>query len=125
MDTEVETVSRGRGSFILDEMADKCAFEWEGGSQEVSLPKAVEDGVALQAAVEQDGIHLILHPHGTAANEQLGLTVSCHGVQKDFQILSSNSISSGACRTRRMRLWERTLTLMLFLRKRTSRFAFG
>ncbi len=89
---KAETQSRGRGSFILDEMADKCTFEWEGGSQEVSLPKAVEDGVALQATVEQDGIHLILHPHGTAANEQLGLTVSCHGVQKDFQILSSNSV---------------------------------
>ncbi|MBO4613030.1 MAG: hypothetical protein J5671_07685 [Bacteroidaceae bacterium] len=97
VDAEAETVSRGRGTFLLDltdlsadEVAKKVSFTWDGGTQEFALPKAVEDGVALQATVESDGIHIALAPHGTAAAEKLGLTASCHGVLKDFQTISSN-----------------------------------
>lgn len=85
------TVSRGRGVINLDGMTEKAVFEWDGNSQEVELPKPVTDGVALQAKVEADGIHLQLYNRGTAAQEPLGLTVSCRGVQKDFQTLPASA----------------------------------
>lgn len=88
---KADVQSRGRGVINLDEMAENGVFEWDGHRQEVSLPKAVEDGVALQATVGQDGIHIQLHPHGTAAREQLGLTASCRGIQKDFQELGQGT----------------------------------
>jgi len=91
---KAETQSRGRGSFILDGTVGKCTFEWEGGTQEFSLPQAVEDGVAMQATVETDGVHIHLHTHGTASREALGLTASCHGVQKDFQELGQGTTLS-------------------------------
>lgn len=86
-DQNAETFNRGRGAFFTDGMAEKCTFKWEGGTQEVRLPKPVQEGVALQADVQADGIHLTLFAKGKAAQEPLGLTVSSHGVQKDFQQL--------------------------------------
>ncbi|MBQ8052001.1 MAG: hypothetical protein IJ197_10615 [Bacteroidaceae bacterium] len=88
----VETVSRGRGVFETDGTAMKAVFEWEGGSASVNLPKAVADGVAMQASVEDDGIHVRLHRAGTAAAEPLGLTASCHGVQQDFQTIDGDEL---------------------------------
>ena len=88
----VETVSRGRGVFETDGTATKAVFEWEGGSASVNLPKAVADGVAMQASVEDDGIHVRLHRVGTAAAEPLGLTASCHGVQQDFQTIDGDEL---------------------------------
>ena len=94
LNIEAETISRGRGMFTLEGTAGKALFEWEGGTEEVSLPKAVEDGVALQAEVGADGIRLQLRTHGTAASEPLGLTASCHGIQKDFQQLGQGATLS-------------------------------
>ncbi len=98
IDIEASTESRGRGSFDLDlsgisadEMVRNASFTWDGGTQEVKLPKAVEDGVAMQATVEEDGIHVALTPHGAASSEQLGLTASCHGVLKEFQTIATNT----------------------------------
>ena len=84
-EAEAETKNRGRGVISIDEMGNNCTFEWEGGQVEVPLPKPVTDGVAIQASVETDGIHVALYPHGSAAAEPLGLTASCHGVQKHFE----------------------------------------
>ena len=95
VDTETETMSRGRGAFVVTPSSEerlKATFTWDEGSQEVDLPKAVEDGVAMQTTVEADGIHVALARHGSAAQEQLGLTASCHGVMKDFQTISSDKI---------------------------------
>ena len=93
LDVMVETENRGRGTFVVTPTAGKrltATFTWEGGSERFDLPKAVTDGVALQASVESDGIHVRLHKAGVAQNEPLGLTVSCHGVQKDFQTLTTD-----------------------------------
>ena len=92
---EAETVSRGRGTFVITPNSGeklKATFAWEGGSQEFELPQVDEDGVALQATVGTDGIHVALSSHGAAASEQLGLTVSCHGVQQDFQEVTDNNL---------------------------------
>lgn len=92
---EAETVSRGRGTFVITPNSGeklKATLAWEGGSQEFELPQVDEDGVALQATVGTDGIHVALSPHGAAASEQLGLTVSCHGVQQDFQEVTDNNL---------------------------------
>ena len=93
--SEMETVSRGRGAFVITPAAGEkitATFTWDGGSQEVELPQAVFDGVAMQARVETDGIHIDLSPEGRAAYEELGITASCHGVMKDFQPISSREI---------------------------------
>ncbi|MBQ8969515.1 MAG: hypothetical protein IJ064_07285 [Bacteroidaceae bacterium] len=90
---EAETQSRGRGTFVVTPSAEErltATFTWEGGSEDFKLPKAVADGVALQASVEADGVHVHLRRAGTAVGEPLGLTASCHGVQKDFQTLQSD-----------------------------------
>lgn len=98
IDIDAETVSRGRGMFMLDlsnisadGTGQKCTFTWDGGSQTFNLPKVVEDGVAIQASMGEDGVHVRLHPHGRTAQEPLGLTASCHGVQKDFQTIDINA----------------------------------
>ena len=93
LNVEAETQSRGRGSFVITPPASgtlKGTFEWEGRSQIVELPKTVPDGVALQATVTDDGIHVRLHRAGVAAMDTLGLTASCHGLLKDFQTLDGN-----------------------------------
>ncbi len=84
------TVSRGRGSFLWDGTSTKATFRWSGGEETFPLPRPVEDGVALQARVESDGIHVKVFPRGSAAREPLGLTASCHGVQKDFRVLTES-----------------------------------
>lgn len=92
---EVETQSRGRGSFLFTPSlgeSDEALFEWEGGSQTIVLPKSVEDGVAMQATVETDGVHVSLFLQGKATKEELGLTASIHGVLKDFQVIASNNL---------------------------------
>ncbi len=87
IDSETEVQSRGRGVFVITpsigEKVD-ATFEWNDGNQTFRLPKAVADGVAMQTDVEPDGIHVLLHRAGSAVQEPLGLTASCHGVQKDF-----------------------------------------
>ena len=90
---EAETESRGRGVFVITPAEGEkleATFEWDGGSQTVALPSRVENGVALQANVAEDGIHVSLQCTGTAAQETLGLTASCHGIQKDFINLNPN-----------------------------------
>lgn len=90
---EAETQSRGRGTFVVTPVAGEeltATFTWEGGSEDFRLPKAMADGVALQATMEADGVHVHLQRVGTAVGEPLGLTASCHGVQKDFQTLQGD-----------------------------------
>ena len=97
---EVETMSRGRGVLVLsaedctaetfDELAENTIFQWGDNVQKVNLPKAVEDGVAIQANVESDGIHVVLYPHGIANHQKLGITASCHGIQCDFQVVDGS-----------------------------------
>ena len=88
----VETVNRGRGAFETDGTDRKAIFEWEDGNQSFDLPKTVPDGVAMQATVADDGIHVRLHKAGVAATEVLGLTASSHGVLKDYQTLTGDEI---------------------------------
>ncbi len=86
------TEGRGRGSFLLDCKEGeqyRASFTWEGNTQTASLPQVRKDGCAMQASVGEQGIHLEIQSRGTASNELLGLTASCHGVMKDFQVLGS------------------------------------
>lgn len=53
------------------------------------MPEATSDGVALSASVQADGIHVSLHSGGQAALEELGVTVTCHGILKDYQQVAS------------------------------------
>lgn len=94
VDVEAETKSRGRGVFVITPSADEklnATFEWDGGSQSVALPGYTENGVALQADVMDDGIHVRLSSAGVAKDETLGLTASCHGIQKYFMNLDNNN----------------------------------
>ena len=89
-----ETVSRGRGSFLLTPTGEaplKATFEWDGHTEEVTLPKAVSEGVAMQVTLGDDSLRLALSAVGPAASEPLGLTVSCHGVLRHFQELPASS----------------------------------
>ncbi len=86
------TESRGKGSFLLECKAGeqyKATFSWDGNTQTESLPSVQEDGCALQASVSEQGVHLEIQPRGVASNELLGLTATCHGVLKDYQMLGS------------------------------------
>ena len=87
-----ETEGRGRGCFevVPGEEPLEGTFEWDGNVQTVRLPQIVQDGVALQANVRPDGIHVILLRSGAAVSEALGLTASCHGVQKFFQVIDGD-----------------------------------
>ncbi len=85
-----ETESRGRGCFTLDCKAGeeyKAIFTWEENSQTEKLPLPQTDGCAIQASVSVQGIHIELQPRGTASNEPLGLTATCHGILKNFQTI--------------------------------------
>ncbi len=85
-----ETEGRGRGCFTLDcKMGEeyKAIFTWEGNSQTEKLPLPQTDGCAIQASVSVQGIHVELQPRGTASNEPLGLTATCHGILKNFQTI--------------------------------------
>ena len=97
IDIEAETESRGRGAFVFTPPAKgkvKASFEWDGNSQEVELPQIESDGVAMQARVEADGIHVSLHCAGKAVTDPLGLTASCHGILKDFQTIIPSNMES-------------------------------
>ena len=94
---ETKTENRGRGTFLLDlrgvpvdDVPEKCTFTWEGGSQEFHLPKAVGDGLAIRTTVEADGIHVKVDCCGTACNDSLGLTVTSHGVLKNYQKITGD-----------------------------------
>ncbi len=86
------TEGRGRGSFLLECKEGeqyRASFAWDGNTQTASLPLVRTDGGAMQASVSEQGIHLEIQSRGTASNELLGLTASCHGVLKDYQVLGS------------------------------------
>ena len=96
IDVEAETVSRGRGSFRLTPTGGhplKATFEWNGHSEEVALPGAVAEGVAVQVTLGDDSLRLALTAAGSAASEPLGLTVSSHGLLCHFQPISGSSRS--------------------------------
>lgn len=96
---EAETQQRGRGCFLLPVGKDEqyqATFHWKAqdaseASQKEKLPKAVTEGVGLQASVDGDQIHLELQNSGTAAQEELGMTVMSHGVLQKSLVLGQGA----------------------------------
>lgn len=82
-----KTESRGRGTFsFTPQQGMTYTAQFTAGNQtaKVKLPKAQSDGCAIQ--VEQDGnkVSISLACAGLAAQEPLGVTVMCQGVQQGF-----------------------------------------
>ncbi|MCF0197853.1 MAG: hypothetical protein HUK02_00820 [Bacteroidaceae bacterium] len=95
---ESEVKHRGRGDFLLDCKPGErysAEFAWrDGHSQRYKLPQVEADGVALQAKATDEGIALTWQTAGQAAQEELGLTVSIHGVQKHFAALPAGTTTA-------------------------------
>lgn len=86
------TENRGRGSFLITAQPGetyKATFKWTDGESAASLPKAVEEGIALQASSSGEGIQLRMKTAGQASREPLGLTVQSHGRVLCFQELAA------------------------------------
>ncbi len=92
-----ETENRGRGTFTLqvkDGERYKAQFQWDGNTDQATLPTPEKQGVALTAEIASQGISLQLQAIGSAASEPLGVTAQCHGVLKYFTALSASSSQS-------------------------------
>lgn len=87
---EAKTEQRGRGTleFTPDAKSGYTAtFVWDKGSAKTKLPKVETDGVALIADQKEGQIELLLAAAGTAAQENLGLTILNEGVMQKFEEL--------------------------------------
>ncbi len=85
--------SRGKGSFILDVKPDevyKAEFMWGDNSQQAVLPLPESEGVSLHVQQDAQNIGVELQNTGTAAQEILGITVTQHGILKEFVELPAN-----------------------------------
>ncbi len=88
------TESRGRGTFDLPCKSGekyKATFNWDNHSKKVNLPKIVADGVRLKADLTDQSLHLDIQAAGVATQQQLGLTIMEHGVQQEYQKLTSTT----------------------------------
>jgi len=91
---QAETENRGRGTFVLDcKTGEKytAEFAWDNNTETAHLPKVEEEGCALQARSDAEGIRLTLENRGAAASEPLGVTASCHGRLKSFLTLDAGA----------------------------------
>lgn len=102
MIADVQTESRGRGSFELDVLADgdnnindlKATFMWDEFTEKAKLPKAEKEGVAMRATyptTTADNLAISLQCIGTAATEELGLTITVDGVLCHYQSLGTGN----------------------------------
>ena len=87
-----KTESRGRGTFTFTPQAGVTyTAQFTTGTQtaKAKLPEVQTDGCAMQ--VEQDGGKVSIHLAcaGLAAQEPLGLTVMCQGVQQEYRTLEA------------------------------------
>lgn len=84
--------NRGRGSFMLTAQPGesyKATFKWNDGESTASLPKAEQEGIALQASTTPEGVRIQVKATGQAAQEALGFTAQSHGRVLYFQEFSA------------------------------------
>lgn len=88
--TTAKTENRGRGTFTFTPEAGKTyTATLKAGAQEakVKLPKPQADGCAIQVEQADGQVTISLACAGQAAQEPLGVTIMCQGVQQDFRQL--------------------------------------
>lgn len=92
---EVNIEQRGRGSFTFTPQAGKtytATYTGKKGTVKEHLPSAEKDGCAVQVINNGIGNRKVeINSVGTAASEELGMTVMHDGVMLDFQTIPAGS----------------------------------
>ncbi len=92
---EASIESRGRGSFVFTPQSGKTytvTYTGKKGTVKEKLPSPEKDGVAMQVMNNGVGNRKIeIRTAGTAASEELGMTVMHDGVMLDFQTIPAGS----------------------------------
>ena len=102
-----KTENRGRGTFtfVPQEGVTYTAHLTSGEQKtKVKLPQVQTDGCAIQVDQAEGKINIHLACAGLPAQQTLGMTVMCQGVQQDFRTLEAGkehtvSLNSNALRT--------------------------
>ena len=92
---EGKTDWHGRGMLSFVPKTDekyKAIFTWSKGKAEVKLPEVQTDGCALRVTQENGSVKVSIAPRGSAAQEDLGLTVMHQGKQLYFTPLEKGGV---------------------------------
>ncbi len=97
---EAEIEQRGRGSFTFTPQMGKsytATYSGKKGTAKTTLPSAEKDGVALQVLNEGVGKRRVeIKAVGSAASEELGMTVMHDGMLLHFQTIPAGASASVA-----------------------------
>ena len=91
---EAEVEQRGRGSFTFTPQSGKSysvTYSGKKGTVKEPLPSPEEDGCAVQVKHEGGKTMVEIARTGTAASEELGMTVMHDGVLLDFRTLPADA----------------------------------
>ena len=95
---EADIEQRGRGSFVFTPQSGKgytVTFTGKKGTVKETLPSPDKDGVAIQVINNGAGNRTVeLKMAGSAASEELGMTVMHDGVVLDFQTIPAGTSAS-------------------------------
>ena len=91
---EAKTEKRGRGSVEFTPAAGAkytAQFQWEKGSGKEKMPDVEADGCAMMVNQKDGQVEIRMAVAGTAAQEELGMTVLSQDLLQDFVELGKNS----------------------------------
>ena len=94
---EAKTEQRGRGTLTFTPKSGgnyTAQLTWKNGTAKQSLPKVETDGAAIQVTQKDGKVSIALANAGTAAQEELGMTVMNQGVMKHFSAIGSGATLS-------------------------------
>ena len=108
---EANVEQRGRGSFVFTPQTGKgytVTYTGKKGTVKETLPSPDKDGVAVQVMTDEAGKKKVeIQKAGSAASEELGMTVMHDGVMLDFQTvpeglsatlaLDDSKLKTGVC----------------------------
>ena len=92
---EADIEQRGRGSFTFTPQSGKSytvTYSGKKGTAKETLPSPDKDGCAVQVVTDETGKKKVeVQKAGSAASEELGMTVMHDGVMLDFQTIPAGS----------------------------------